>query len=81
MLLVGVNDDGFGGGVVEIPLLEKSPMPGDADGNGAVEFADFLILSSNFGKNADAAFADGDFNEDGKVNFNDFLLLSTNFGR
>lgn len=49
---------------------------GDIDGNGTVEFADFLILSVNFGTDAEA----GDLNDDGKVDFADFLLLSDNFG-
>ena len=39
--------------------------PGDADGDGKVAFADFLILSANFGKQVDAVWADGDFNGDG----------------
>ena len=54
--------------------------PGDADGDGKVAFADFLILSANFGKQVDAVWADGDFNEDGRVEFADFLILSENFG-
>lgn len=49
---------------------------GDIDGNGVVEFADFLILSSNFGKETDQ----GDLNSDGRVDFADFLLLADNFG-
>ena len=55
--------------------------PGDADGNGEVGFADFLLLSSNFGKQVDAVWAEGDFNEDGNVSFEDFLILSANFSR
>lgn len=53
---------------------------GDLDGNGTVEFADFLILSGNFG----AAVADhtqGDIDCNGTVEFADFLVLSGNFGQ
>ncbi len=50
---------------------------GDIDGNGTVEFADFLILSENFGTNAE----DGDLDGNGEVGFADFLLLSNNFGK
>ena len=57
-----------------------STIPGDADGNGLVEFADFLILSSNFGR-TNATNADGDFDGSGTVDFADFLLLSANFGK
>ena len=53
--------------------------PGDTDGNGAVDFADFLTLSANFGA-VDAVWADGDFDGSGGVDFADFLLLSQNFG-
>ena len=45
-----------------------------------VAFADFLLLSANYGKQVDAIWSDGDFNEDGKVDFADFLILSANFG-
>ena len=53
---------------------------GDFDGNGTVEFADFLVLSSNFGQDvADHTF--GDVDCDGTVAFADFLVLSNNFGQ
>ena len=55
------------------------PEPGDANGDTTVDFADFLILSANYGRDEDVAFADGDFNSDGVVNFADFLILSQNF--
>ncbi len=54
-------------------------IPGDANRDGEVTFADFLILSSNFGKQVDAVWADGDFDGDGMVSFADFLILSANF--
>ena len=52
---------------------------GDLDGNGKVEFADFLILSGNFG-NEVASHEQGDIDCNGKVEFADFLVLSGNFG-
>lgn len=51
---------------------------GDADFDGSVGFADFLILSRNFG--TPATYTEGDFNADGEVQFSDFLILSANFG-
>lgn len=60
---------------------EPARIPGDANEDGKVEFEDFLILSRNFGKQADAVWGDGDFDGDGKVAFADFLLLAANFGR
>ena len=49
---------------------------GDIDLSGTVDFADFLILSNNFGTES----SHGDLNDDGIVNFADFLLLSSNYG-
>lgn len=57
------------------------PLPGDSDRDGQVNFADFITLSTHFGKASDAVWAEGDFNEDGKVDFSDFILLAANFGR
>ena len=52
---------------------------GDLDGNGKVEFADFLVLSENFGSDA-SDHTTGDIDCNGKVEFSDFLVLSENFG-
>ena len=53
---------------------------GDFDGNGIVEFPDFLILSGNFGEEVpDHTFGDADC--DGIVEFPDFLAMSANFGQ
>ena len=53
---------------------------GDLDGNGIVEFADFLILSGNFGNPA-SSHTEGDIDCNGTVDFADFLALSGNFGQ
>ena len=52
---------------------------GDLDGNGTVEFADFLVLSGNFG-NEVPSHEEGDIDCNGTVEFADFLILSANFG-
>ena len=52
---------------------------GDLDGNGTVEFADFLTLSANFGTDVDSHTL-GDIDCSGSVDFADFLALSANFG-
>jgi|GEM_PF-5203789 len=53
-------------------------LNGDADFNGTVEFADFLILADNFG---DAGvWSSGDFDGSNDVAFADFLILADNFG-
>jgi len=55
-------------------------VSGDADLNGEVSFADFLVLSANFGKSMSSTWSEGDFDLSGIVDFADFLVLSSNFG-
>lgn len=51
---------------------------GDTNLDGAVSFADFQNLQSNF--NQPGGWADGDLNGDGFITFADFQLLQANFG-
>ena len=53
-------------------------IAGDANRDGAVDFADFQVLSSSFGQQGD--WSAGDFDLDGTVGFSDFLLMADNFG-
>jgi len=71
---------GSGTFLVRVRFGDLPPLPGDANGDNEVSFADFLILSQNFGKQADAVFSDGDFDGNGVIEFADFLILSSNFG-
>lgn len=64
---------------LELFLKDVERLNGDTDLNGAVEFADFLALSENFGEEGDWSM--GDFDSSGDVGFPDFLILSDNFGR
>ncbi len=57
-----------------------SSLPGDLNGNGTVDFADFLVFSANFGDES-ATYADGDLNIDATIDFRDFLVFSANFGQ
>jgi|GEM_PF-2366374 len=68
-------DGPYGG----ISFLENR-LSGDANNDNFVDFADFLILSANFGFE-EAVWERGDFNDDQIVDFADFLLLSMNFGK
>jgi len=60
------------------PVCDPNTL-GDIDGSGDVAFADFLILSQNFGQAA-ADHTTGDIDCSGDVAFADFLVLSQNFG-
>ena len=61
-----------------LSLTNYRAIPGDFNGDFEVSFADFLILSGNFGAAGD--WTDGDASGDGTVAFGDFLLLSQWFG-
>ena len=63
------------------PSSVAPPLDGDTDLDGDVDFKDFLLLSANFGKEVDEAFAAADFDVSGSVDFGDFLLLAANYGR
>jgi hypothetical protein len=65
---------------IEGTLESLGILPGDLDGNGAVEFADFLTLSNNFGTEP-VDYTKGDIDVNGAVEFADFLTLSNNFGK
>ena len=52
---------------------------GDTDLDGDVDFADFLVVSGNFG-NDQSGWSDGNFDLDESVLFADFLILSAQFG-
>lgn len=56
-------------------------IEGDANLDGRVDFADFLIVSHNFGEAADDGWLDGNFSGAGVTGFADFLDLSDNYGR
>jgi hypothetical protein len=54
--------------------------PGDATGDGAVNFADLVALAQNYNA-ADATrwWKDGDFNGDGLVEFADLVVLAQHY--
>ncbi len=92
--IVGMPGDCNGDGVVDIQDANCTPgdvlddflanlvppsLRGDADGDGEVQFSDFVILSENFAN--PGVYTDGDFDKDGEVQFSDFVILSENFGQ
>jgi hypothetical protein len=64
-------------------LVEYVPsgIPGDADEDGVVDAADYLVLKTHIGQASGARRADGDFDGDEDVDRADFLVLRANFGR
>ena len=55
----------------------KSTAFPDFDDNGIVDFADFLLFVSHFGKTEERY----DLNTDGQVDFSDFLIFVSHFGK
>jgi hypothetical protein len=55
-------------------------VPGDANADGTVNFADLLILAQHYGlKNQN--YMTGDFNGDFSVGFDDLLFLAQHYGQ
>ena len=68
---------------VEVAELEIK-VTADLNGNGVVDFDDFLAFAKGFGKNRITHFdfdSRLDFDGDNVVGFNDFLLLAADFGK
>ena len=64
----------------ETDVVECNPnTQGDIDGNGIVNFGDFLILAQHFGQPA-SDHTTGDLDCSGQIVFPDFLILAQNFG-
>ncbi len=61
--------------------LDRLPLPGDANDDGAVNLRDFNLIAANFGATTNVSREIGDLNGDGKVDLKDFNLLAGNFGK
>lgn len=61
-----------------VRILKHSEY-GDVDLNGAINFADLLVIAQNYDLTSGAGWALGSFNGDGAVNFADLLLLAQNY--
>ena len=68
-------------GAVEVDdvLQTLGLIRGDLDGDGEVNFMDFLTLAQSF--NTEADYSSGDVDCSGTVDFQDFLAVANNFGK
>ena len=76
-------------GIIAIALLivplsdaQASSLP-DFDGNGVVDFPDFLQFVGKFGATQGDEIYEArfDLNGDGVIDFSDFVIFTSNFGR
>lgn len=58
--------------------LVYTARPGDATGDGSVDFADLVVLAQNYDR--PGGRSDGDLNHDDRVSFEDFVVLAQNYG-
>jgi hypothetical protein len=65
---------------LELILQLPPSLPGDANGDGKVNFIDYFVLENGFGKSG-MTWERGDFSGDGKVGFVDYLILEANYGK
>jgi len=63
-----------------VSTFEVLPKPGDANGDGVVDAADYIILKQHFGTSTGAGAYEGDFNYDGDGDWGDLQILTGNFG-
>jgi len=63
-----------------IDVTPGSPIPGDANNDGQVDFFDLGSVQSNFGNTAPPTPLPGDANSDGQVDFFDLGSVQSNFG-
>ena len=78
---VSAGASGFAnGGTANIVSPTNTPTlrPGDANGDGLVNIADYVIWLTNYNKNLSGA-SNGDFNSNGKVDGIDFIIWLKNY--
>jgi len=82
---VDASANNFVGWLIDSLVIEHTthqcidPCPGDLNGSGSVNVADFNILASHFSLEPNATREEGDLNGDGKVNVADFNILAGAF--
>ena len=78
--VMDVNDADCAGAVtINLTLAAANLIKGDADGDGHVQFSDFVILANHFG--SAGQYTDGDFDKNSRIEFGDFVILANHFGQ
>ena len=79
--VLGVSHGTFtsGGSLFIAGQIVLTPVPGDANGDGYVDGADYTLWADNFGKPTILGPAGGDFNHDGKVTGADYTIWADHY--
>jgi len=79
---IRITAQGATGSPIDVTVVQarQNLLVGDCDGNGKVDYADFVTLKSNFGRTG-MGWAQGDFDGNNKVDYTDFVSLKANFGK
>ncbi len=78
--VMDVNDADCASAVtINLTLAAANLIKGDADGDGHVQFSDFVILANHFG--SAGQYTDGDFDKNSRIEFGDFVILANHFGQ
>jgi hypothetical protein len=74
-----VDSANLGNGTVTVPAGVTTLKAGDTDADGAVNFADLVVLAQHYKETGATRWGTGDFDRDGKVDFSDLVLLAQNY--
>ncbi len=77
-LRAGAASDGAGNAAASDSAFDFSVLSGDVNRDGAVDFADLVVLAQHYDGPA-ARYADGDLNGDGRVDFEDLVLVAQGY--
>jgi hypothetical protein len=69
----------FSADVVDFTMVPLAQLPGDANLDGRVDFADLVVLAQHYNARTDL-WSEGDFTGDGNVDFADLVQLAQNYG-
>ena len=66
-------------GIGSAAISDVFALPGDATGDGIVNFDDLVILAQNYNQSGNTSYQIGDFTNDGLVNFDDLVILAQHY--
>jgi uncharacterized delta-60 repeat protein len=79
--VIVLSNGGGSLGLAEDDVFCFGNVPGDADGNGAVDASDYMSLKRQFGRSASSGGVTADFDRSGQVDYADLLAVTGNFGQ